>query len=409
MARASRQRIKRTLTELFGWRRPDAPAWAITVCTLALLVIGSTLRHVGIARRVADNQDSLPSTFALATFFCGFLRAAWFHPTYRRDYLRWLELSPWTARQALPLGPILLTPYDCALVVVMAAASVSELQTGPFMTPLLFLGGYLVSAALFLLRTGQRAVPFAVLHGLAASAMLKGGWGLGIAALLYCLAAWAFRRSLAGLPWTDGPFATSDSAGFAGFIGLLRIPPRRFSEGGPRDASLFLPMEVGWPQALLSPVRMHPAISWSSACAVASLSGLWFFVFTRAVEPRMDSPLAGPPILVVIAILRLCVYLAQQAAPTGLRGRWALRQPLIPGFDVVFLAPLAAVVLGWIACEVAVRLGASAHLADGVTVFVGMLCALGLGPTYETWALTGLHRLRTPAKSNKSAQFTQPQ
>src|SRR5436305_282436 len=42
----------------------------------------------------------------VAAVMYGFRRAGQFHPLYHASYFRWLKLTPWTWRQALPLGPV---------------------------------------------------------------------------------------------------------------------------------------------------------------------------------------------------------------------------------------------------------------------------------------------------------------
>jgi hypothetical protein len=68
-------------------------------------------------------------------------------------------------------------------------------------------------------------------------------------------------------------------------------------------------------------------------------------------------------------------------------GRW-----IIPGYDYVYLAPLATLAIGTALPWALFRLGASAPLTAFITVVGVMLVALGAPPTLAKWSLTGEYR-----------------
>jgi hypothetical protein len=92
-------------------------------------------------------------------------------------------------------------------------------------------------------------------------------------------------------------------------------------------------------------------------------------------------------------VLRIVIYVAGYAPPISIFGRVATGRWIIPGYDVVFIAPLAAVAAAWLimltgeAAGIAIAL--YAPLAAGAAVWL----ALALPPRRETWQLTGHHRI----------------
>src|SRR4051812_5962915 len=58
--------------------------------------------------------------------FYGMHRAFSFHPFYQSDYRKWLELSPWTVRKALPLAPVELAWEDGILLGALMLVSLTR-------------------------------------------------------------------------------------------------------------------------------------------------------------------------------------------------------------------------------------------------------------------------------------------
>src|SRR2546430_2449077 len=59
----------------------------------------------------------------LVLFMCwyGLYRVMKFHPVVQAKYRQWLELSPWTNRLPLPLGPVMFVWQDAVLIGAVTA------------------------------------------------------------------------------------------------------------------------------------------------------------------------------------------------------------------------------------------------------------------------------------------------
>ena len=91
--------------------------------------------------------------------------------------------------------------------------------------------------------------------------------------------------------------------------------------------------------------------------------------------------------------MRLLAYVGKTRPPLSILGRLFNGYLLIPGYDVVFIAPAAALVSS-VAIFGATRL-CGFDLPVAMTLAITMLFAIVLhvGPTRRAWELTGHHRL----------------
>jgi hypothetical protein len=94
--------------------------------------------------------------------------------------------------------------------------------------------------------------------------------------------------------------------------------------------------------------------------------------------------------------IRLLIYCMTVTPPFNVWGRLASGRLVIPGFDQVFLTPLAVVVLGAVGGALLPRDGAWANRSTAFLVAALWFVLLAGGPTLQNWFLTGHHRCRPP-------------
>src|SRR4051812_44107270 len=100
---------------MIGRLRQLVPVPAIWLFFFVFLVFeGPVLYTEWTVGLLMPNLRVRPGTVLLyfMSAFYGLHRAFSFHPFYQSDYRKWLELSPWSVRKALPVAAIELTWED---------------------------------------------------------------------------------------------------------------------------------------------------------------------------------------------------------------------------------------------------------------------------------------------------------
>jgi hypothetical protein len=128
------------------------------------------------------------AVYALAVVY-GLGRLSAFHPARRSAYARWLEQTPWTSSQPLPLGPVHFGFRDLMLFGILVAGA---LHAGMHpAAPLIALGvAYLVVTTSLIAGSGAPAEATVLAFALPAMTFLPGRpWAaLGVTAALYAVA-----------------------------------------------------------------------------------------------------------------------------------------------------------------------------------------------------------------------------
>lgn len=365
------------------WRRAAPPAPAIAVW-LVLYASVAWPWAWGFLEAAGNNLLERVQGFILASAaLLGIFRALRWHPLLWAQYSAWLRTTPWRPGLPLPLGPVLLTSADA--VVIAALSGVDGLNPAATVTwvPIAFLAGYLGALGCLFLAAREKAAGFVLLLGLGAM-VLAGGWtGLAIAAGLYAVLCWRLAPSLGLWPKPDSPPS--------GLQGTLLT-----------DASAQGVEEVGFPLEPLSPKRRYPSISLPAGLATAGLVAFWWYVFTIRTGLRWFLEarqffLVPWGSVAVAAIIRLGVYVGAHKAPTSLLGRLASGRFVVPGYDRIFLAPIFACLAVWGSFRIVEAAGTGPEIGSAAVLFAGLACALVLGPSLETFSLTGSHAIRPPA------------
>jgi hypothetical protein len=154
---------------------------------------------------------------------------------------------------------------------------------------------------------------------------------------------------------------------------------------------------IGWPVPPKNHERWNLHIGhWQAACVALAVAWLLFcgafhfreFGECEAILQNILVWIAG-----LFALGRLYVYLRGYMPPISILGRIATGRIVIPGYDFVLAAPLAAVVAAWLVPPGLAALGL--HPATAIPIAAGAAAwmALALPPRLQDWQLTGQHRI----------------
>ena len=189
------------------------------------------------------------------------------------------------------------------------------------------------------------------------------------------------RLALARFPWADLP------------------EPPKVEAAGQKSC--------GWPFDALKPEPPKSRLGRPDLVALSLLLG-WFFFAAEAVVADLG-PAPAPlmvfgQLLVMMTFGRLAAYAQGHAPPIGLWGRIRTGRWIIPGYDQIFVAPLAIAIIGILAVD-RFRppfLTDEVALAGGLAL--AMLVCTTAGPDLARWRLTGHHRLVPPGNVKRSGQ-----
>jgi hypothetical protein len=332
----------------------------------------------------------LPSTnrpgrllLIMASVVCGARRVMGYHPEYAGEYKRWLELTPWTSRKPLPLGPVAPTWGDGLFMAT--AILLSAIQPEPRSMQLLCV--FLMSHLLALLPTlwlGSGAIGYTTAAGLGLVVRLFNTpvACLVAATFVYLIAYEGLRRSLEKFPWQSRH-------------------PQPSSQNVLGDQAVDQVMQVGWPHGqMLAEVRDARPISRLDALLGCMLLSWWIDCLASLItDPQKRLSVLGFVSVATLAApyIRLMVYRRGYAAPLSLWARIRLFKPIVPGYDRVFIGPVCSLLArpNTLALQTAMRapLDVCLSIACGMIVLVALLTP----PSLRRWRLTGAHRMVRPS------------
>jgi len=386
-----------------------------------LLITYTSIPPEQIVRRVVTGcAEGLPIISALIGMplmmaWAG-LRVFTFHPLGNRKYLAWLKASPWQPGKPLPLGPLGVTTQDCLAIVVVSLLLFFFTPVPIYVAPMLFLAAYGLAAYVLLASGGNRGCAYAVAFGLGVPlALLAWPWAAFAALVaLYGVARRGLERSLDRFPWEPdkstlvlgggrrGPEINWDSAT------KTSLPPT------PQSPELaYLLVDLGWPLRTLRFRWQWPEFSRMDAVLLAVLPGFYIGMLTimwRTFFPEDSGDEPGAMVFLAVlfclyaVLFRLAYYVPGCAPPISILGRILTGRIIIPRYDVIFAAPLAALIAGFGLMTWMLNHG----FGDGPTCACGvtavLLILLNVGPSVCKWRLTGAYR-SAPRFFTKSQNF----
>jgi hypothetical protein len=315
--------------------------------------------------------------------FYGIYRAVALHPFYLEDYRKWLELTPWTIRKSLPLGPIELVWEDTIVLGVFLLIGLT--QPEPLSVRMLCV--FLIFHSLLLMATfwttGVGTIGYLTAFGLGLAVRF---WPVpwlcfAIASSVYLLVYEGLWQSLARFPWNVDWTWTSF-----------------------RDTRLFaertLGISCGWPydrflREIKSAERYH--LDRTDAILLSLLIGWWTFCLESLItQPanRFGLPAMVPGVgLSVLASSRLAIYVSGYGSPIGLWGRVRTMRWIIPGYDQLFVGPLLTLLSVPAVLFPSRAAAVPLEIALPMCISAATLTALLSPPGLKVWRLTGEHRM----------------
>lgn len=303
------------------------------------------------------------------------------HPIFLPGYRAWLELTPWTSRKPLPLGPVELVWEDgLFLGPLILISNLLPLSLAPQLLST-FLLVHLMAVDLSLWLTRSRGFAYATAFGLGLAVWT---WREPIACLVVLAATYVvtyegLRRAMTRFPWhprgETRPMPSSDTL----VIGVHREL-------------------CGWPHdRMMADVIRCPGVRRVDAFLGTALACWWFYALVSLVtDPVAREGLSGAAFkLATIAspIVRLGSYVRGYIAPLTPWARIRTNRWIIPSFDRVYVAPACSALAGLAVVVLLEPCGvpapASYTVAGGMTV----LAALITPPRLREWRLTGGHRI----------------
>jgi len=323
----------------------------------------------------------------------GLFRIVQFHPVTRPGYKPWLEQTPWTVRQPLPLGPVHLVLRDALAIAGLTACGA---RVGVhWALPAALVGMvYLVVLMVTLLvgHAPKHAIVLAFGPPLFAILSSQPAWMLAAVGAFYCIGYAGLRQSLAKFPWRD-PDEVHPSL----------MPPKALS--------------LGWPLKWVAPIPPDKPVPASIGFLVALLVAWWLLglmVFSGVPvgpDPHADRleilrlMAGGACCGLFAAVIRAVGYLVGTAPPLGTLGRLRTGRLVIPEYDHVLVAPAMVWLLATVTPGAAfyfLHVGSAANAA--ISMFVVLSAAINLGPTMAAWRLTGTGSHPAPAVVNRERQ-----
>jgi hypothetical protein len=360
-----------------------APSWVFVFLLLGwtpYAVLG-TAWGVFLGEPPSREVRDLGVTALCACAVChGVYRAVRFHPTSRAGYAAWLAQTPWTPAKPLPDGPVLLAWQDAVVLALLLGPA--WLVFGREAWPLVpaFALAYLFTLTSLVHKTGERAAAYLAWFGVGGLVLLAHlpAAVLAVAAATYAVAAVGFRRSLERFPWLPGD---DEKARLRASVAHgLRWPFDRLAPLAP--SSLLRPWE-GPACGLL--------IAWSLFAVGFQLDRLPPNLRGEKASGLIEfSPAL---VLCLAAALRVGIYMYAHLPPISLLGRLATGRLIIPRYDVIFVAPLLAMVASPAGLVVFLEVGLPGYAGSAVGAGLAVGILLTAGPDCVRWQLTAPCRL----------------
>jgi hypothetical protein len=375
-------------TRLLSWLRlVFPPLYVVLAVVFSLLPFDFFVWQFRVKLNQPVPVELVQPRDVLALVICialGVLRVVRFHPFHQPSYCQWLRTTPWRSGQPLPGGPIHLVVQD-ALPLLLIYLLLPEFSFHPIYLPVAYIVGWLLPIIIFLRVAGLWFATYSIAFLLAfvAYSILNVPAALGLLLLTYCISLWGLSVSW-NRSWEP-------------------VDPRRsitassLSDFRSTPGSIEQRLECGWPFDALSPKMPVQRVRRVDGVLLSLVVGCWIFVVVSHIQQpvqRWEFATFLVSVALVLAPVRVVIYLYRCRAPINLSGRIARHFGVIPTYDLVFLAPVCVLAVGMIGLERLAQRPALPELVAGSTIAAMLFVALNMGPSLARWTLTGNHRLR---------------
>lgn len=326
-------------------------------------------------------------------------RASRGNPYFSPGYRSWLATTPWSIDKPLPFGPIELDwPDVVVLVGLMALNAVNPgHESAKILALFFFFHGLSLIPSIY--GAANHVPAYSALFGLGLMARLwPRPWASALTgAVVYLIVYDGLRLTLARFPRPEDVKAGEQA---------LKFDPETAPCGWPYDRLLREPEQApggrharsgGISADGLEKIPRHVFGGVLDYLMWSLLLGWWLSCLgpLLAAKDRYSSFLlvVGAGVTVGSLILRTGIYAGAYLTPITLWGRIRTFRWIIPGYDVVLLAPLAIPLVALATFVGCVKLDApwqaAAPTAIGATLFI----ALAMPPGLRRWRLVGRHRM----------------
>jgi hypothetical protein len=360
-------------------------AWIVNVAFVVILklTIGYNVSFADLFGELMPHVHQF--VLGMVIVAAGIYRAAACHPLANRKYGIWLAQTPWQYSQPLPLGPIHLAWQDAAVMACAAAmACLPPTQFSlVFGLPWLYPLAYAVTLCVVHWFAGTRWPVVLAVALLGAVILTRSGIAIAFSLAIFVpVVWWTIGAVLRDFPYSEAKRRE---------LGLLPYTPRAV-------------MSVHWPVVPEPKRRWYERIDGLEAFIGAAIIGWMMFAIAVANrhEPDIDQGLRAWHLVFAMAAItcRLGFYVVEHLPPISLLGRWKWRQFVVPGYDVVFVAPIAAALAAFLLPGLLIRSGISPLAAVPIATTVTIWLAAALPPKWEDWHYTGHHRCSVTGLAN---------
>ncbi|NOX59025.1 MAG: hypothetical protein GXP29_09235 [Planctomycetes bacterium] len=318
-------------------------------------------------------------------------------PTFHLRYFKWFSTTPWRRGMPFPHGPLHLHLYWADIIVPGILCLV--VWNNPVCPPVFILGavliGYLAAYQLELNTESRSGLGWASAFGFGL-VLLAGAQGMMWLAMstlvvLYALTLWDQRLTLDTFPWK----------GIGGKWDRVDVLPK-LEDAADRSAAIrdskSARSNIRTPFTALAPKKVKEG-SIKEPITLSLLLGWWTYVLLTIIDSEDLRRASTPALLLIVLALptfRFLLYTSIGRPPIGFWARLRTGNITIPGYDQIFLTPLASVVVGITVLWVGKTIGLSIplHMASCSTA-VALCLTLG-PPSGSVWLYTGRHHIRWP-------------
>ncbi len=356
---------------------PEFPGLMIYMASLLFVFVFLTWVESRLGQDLPIKSRLVNFLLFYGAVYHAVFRVLVFHPVFRSGYRSWLELTPWTFRKPLPLGPVELVWEDGLVLgpLILISNTLPDSRAPQLLCTFLLV--HLIGVNLSFWLTRSRGFGYATAFGLGLAVWT---WYEPIACLAvlagtYALAYEGLRRALARFPWVRrGSTETVHDATWIEYLGFYLEP-------------------CGWPHdRMMADVIRCPSVRRIHAVLCTSLACWWFYALVSLIndpEVRWGVSVGGfVAAMSFTPIIRLGIYIQGYLTPLGPWARIRTNRWIVPGYDRVFVAPICSPLVGLAVLVLLSACGVPGPARCTVAAGMSILAALITPPRLREWRLT---------------------